>query len=236
MLKDYQIGPTSKRNYRGFLPRDLVHKRHKIQDPSAIDDEPDYLFVVSKKRASFLVDQLREMGLNVKQFQSVNKPSHLVLVIYFPDELLDQMGELLEVDVRLLNFNRTYPFKNHADDLYESFNAREKHLIMLKIFEQEIDLDYYQKIGIIKEHFPLHDPHREDIEDSWNRYRTRLFFGFITGSYLKSMQPLNFIANYYGEKLGFYFAWLTFYTSWLLIPAVPGIVLFAYQLINMFAL
>ena len=33
--------------------------------------------------------------------------------------------------------------------------------------------------------------------------------------------------------MGFYFAWLTFYTSWLLIPAIPGIALFIYQMINL---
>ena len=54
--------------------------------------------------------------------------------------------------------------------------------------------------------------------------------GFITGNYEKYMQPLNFIANYYGEKMAFYYAWLTFYTTWLIIPAVPGVALFAYQL------
>lgn len=44
------------------------------------------------------------------------------------------------------------------------------------------------------------------------------------------MQPLNLIANYYGEHMAFYFAWLHFYTSWLLIIAVPGLVLFIYQM------
>ena len=45
------------------------------------------------------------------------------------------------------------------------------------------------------------------------------------------MQPLHFIANYYGEKMAFYYAWLLFYTSWLMIPAIPGIALFIYQMI-----
>jgi hypothetical protein len=31
--------------------------------------------------------------------------------------------------------------------------------------------------------------------------------------------------------MGFYFAWLMFYTSWLMIPAIPGIILFIYQMI-----
>jgi len=30
--------------------------------------------------------------------------------------------------------------------------------------------------------------------------------------------------------MGMYYAWLMFYTSWLLVPAVPGIILFLYQM------
>jgi hypothetical protein len=86
----------------------------------------------------------------------------------------------------------------------------------------------YKKIGIIVEHFPLHDAFKNQIFDSWAKYRLKLSIGFITGNYIKYMQPLNFIANYYGEKTGFYFAWLTFYTAWLAIPAVPGLALFIY--------
>jgi anoctamin-7 len=50
----------------------------------------------------------------------------------------------------------------------------------------------------------------------------------MSGDYIKYFQPITFVANYYGEKVGFYLAFLMFYTSWLLIPAVPGLALFIY--------
>ena len=39
------------------------------------------------------------------------------------------------------------------------------------------------------------------------------------------MQPLNFIKEYYGEKFGFYFAWLIHYTGWLMFAAIVGSIL-----------
>ena len=39
------------------------------------------------------------------------------------------------------------------------------------------------------------------------------------------MQPLNFIKDYYGEKFGFYFAWLIHYTGWLIPIALIGFIL-----------
>ena len=45
------------------------------------------------------------------------------------------------------------------------------------------------------------------------------------------MQPINFVAYYYGEKFGFYFAWLVHYTALLLIPGIVGAVIFGYQFV-----
>ena len=42
-------------------------------------------------------------------------------------------------------------------------------------------------------------------------------------------QPLDRIAAYYGETVAFYFAWLEFYTQWLVAPAVAGALLFLGQ-------
>lgn len=47
----------------------------------------------------------------------------------------------------------------------------------------------------------------------------------IANGFKRNMQPLNFIKDYFGEKMGFYFAWLIHYTGWLMIPSIFGLIL-----------
>ncbi len=58
-----------------------------------------------------------------------------ILVIYFSDDTLDKMAEILELKVKLLDSNVAIEFKNHAEDMYEQFEARQKQYLMMKIFE-----------------------------------------------------------------------------------------------------
>ena len=45
-------------------------------------------------------------------------------------------------------------------------------------------------------------------------------------------QPLDDVAHYYGESIAFYFAWLAFYTRWLIIPSGIGLICFCLQIGN----
>jgi len=40
-------------------------------------------------------------------------------VIYFADDTLDKMAEILELKVRLLDIGQAIEFKNHAQELFE---------------------------------------------------------------------------------------------------------------------
>jgi hypothetical protein len=43
-------------------------------------------------------------------------------------------------------------------------------------------------------------------------------------------QPLDQIAEYYGESVAFYFAWVAFFSRWLFLPSVLGLIVFAVQI------
>ena len=44
---------------------------------------------------------------------------------------------------------------------------------------------------------------------------------------------MNFpLRQYFGEKVGLYFCWLGFYTSWLIVPSVVGVICFIYGVLT----
>uniref|UniRef100_A0A4W5M7S6 Anoctamin n=1 Tax=Hucho hucho TaxID=62062 RepID=A0A4W5M7S6_9TELE len=78
--------------------------------------------------------------------------------------------------------------------------------------------------------FPLHEgtfelPEYEVRPDELNQ-RQVLFQYWARWSKWYKYQPLDHIREYFGEKIALYFAWLGFYTAWLLPAAVVGAFVF----------
>ena len=65
----------------------------------------------------------------------------------------------------------------------------------------------------------LKEEPREELRRTWAKY-----------SMWYKHQPIEKIRDYFGEKIGFYFAWLGAYTTWLVVPSVVGVLVFIYGL------
>jgi anoctamin-10/anoctamin-7 len=77
----------------------------------------------------------------------------------------------------------------------------------------ELDLGRLEDEGIIEAFYPLHcDEEKQQLKQAW-----------MVRCALPNQQPLDEIKDYFGEKIGLYFAWLAHYTTWLAVPAVLGL-------------
>ncbi|KAL1922354.1 uncharacterized protein VTP21DRAFT_9893 [Calcarisporiella thermophila] len=85
------------------------------------------------------------------------------------------------------------------------------------------------KQGVYQQLYPIHDgPHRlkNATTDSTN-LRAWLFTNWaLRFERIFGPEPYDTIREYFGEKIGLYFAWLGFYTSWLWIASVIGLISF----------
>ncbi|XP_070190756.1 anoctamin-4-like isoform X3 [Littorina saxatilis] len=82
--------------------------------------------------------------------------------------------------------------------------------------------------GFYEAAYPLHEGHWK--AGSADNERKLLFDYWAWWKNCFKFQPLDYIRNYFGEKIGLYFAWLGFYTSMLIPASIMGLIVFIYGL------
>ncbi|GLE06180.1 hypothetical protein PINS_up015391 [Pythium insidiosum] len=79
-----------------------------------------------------------------------------------------------------------------------------------------LNLEILEKNKCLVASFPLHEYEElSALKPKW-----------INWSAAPWSQPIHDIKDYFGEKVGLYFAWLGHYTTWLIAPSIVGILLF----------
>ena len=130
-------------------------------------------------------------------------------------------------------------------------------LIRLKIKDGGAELDTNTELGsYISQRFPLH-AHATlnqlkhcwvtfwkagspgDTSPGWSPVTNPLFStanfcysGVLSVAKAALDQPLDAIAEYYGDRIAFYFAFVAYYTRWLVVPSVLGSLVFVCQLLK----
>ncbi|XP_036388323.1 anoctamin-7 isoform X2 [Megalops cyprinoides] len=132
--------------------------------------------------------------------------------------------------------------ENH--DTY--FTNTQRHRIVYEILARtlygkrkwaEVGVERLLREGAYTAAFPLHEgpfelPGYEISPEELNQ-RQILFYYWARWSKWYKYQPLDHIREYFGEKIALYFAWLGFYTVWLLPAAVVGTVVFVSGIMTM---
>ncbi|XP_009081914.1 PREDICTED: anoctamin-7 [Acanthisitta chloris] len=170
--------------------------------------------------------------------------------------MLQQLGipNLLAQEVpNLPPDHYTCPFKANklhwflgSDDQDTFFSITQRHQILYEILattqygpcrEREVGLDQLLSQNVFTAAFPLHEgPYRLHTEQTGaGSQRQVLFQYWARWRNWNKYQPLEHVRKYFGEKVAFYFAWLGFYTGWLLPAAVVGTVVFVTGIFLMFS-
>ncbi|CAH1799995.1 unnamed protein product, partial [Owenia fusiformis] len=96
----------------------------------------------------------------------------------------------------------------------------------------KIGIDKLVSNGAYTAHFPLHDgkftSEHSILTNGAANDRHLLYETWARPGVWYKHQPLDLIRNYFGEKVGIYFAWLGFYTGMLIPASLVGLAVFIY--------
>jgi hypothetical protein len=118
-------------------------------------------------------------------------------------------------------------------ELFEPFRSLQRQQVVLDIIQKNVNVKIHVRRGNLAAVFPLHDASgcrniiRQWVKTDANVRVFQPFWGNSMHQFLRERRTHQYemlwpILTYFGEKHAFYYAFVTFYTAWLLLIAVPG--------------
>ncbi|XP_054426387.1 anoctamin-7 [Pteronotus mesoamericanus] len=124
-----------------------------------------------------------------------------------------------------------------SDNQDTFFTCTQRHQILFEVLAKTpyghekrglFGIEQLLSQGVFRAAFPLHEgPYTLPPEGTQTlNQRQILFWHWARWRTWHKYQPLDHVRRYFGEKVALYFAWLGFYTGWLLPAAVVGALVF----------
>ncbi|XP_034024589.1 anoctamin-7 [Thalassophryne amazonica] len=128
-----------------------------------------------------------------------------------------------------------------SEDRENFFKTTQRHQVLYEILARtpygcvnkgEVGIDRMLSEGVFTAAYPLHEgdymPPSPFTSPQALSLRQILFAYWAQWSCWRRYQPLDHIREYFGEKIALYFAWLGFYTGWLLPASIIGTLVFLF--------
>ncbi|KAI9531133.1 hypothetical protein NQZ68_000628 [Dissostichus eleginoides] len=195
------------------------------------------------------VQNLESAGLVMEKAQQnldLNTSARVMKRLCIPNMMMESVPnrplDYYTCAFRKSKMNRFLGCDNH--DTY--FTNTQRHRVVYEILARtvygkrkraEVGVDRLVNEGVYTAAFPLHEgsfklPKYEIRPDELNQRQILHHYWSRWCKWYK-YQPLDHIREYFGEKIALYFAWLGFYTAWLLPAAVIGTLVFVSGVMSM---
>ncbi|CAD8086171.1 unnamed protein product [Paramecium sonneborni] len=187
---------------------------------------------------------LEQQFYNIQQKKNFEKG----MFKYLPIESIDKQYTYycLKVDEKLKNLiaNETKmmiynsreaylcPFNIQIQEQFENFHHVHDQQILQTLLYDEFDIDQFINDGLLIEHFPLHDEEEKElILKFWKNERFHILFEPFQLR-RSSSRTFSALSSYFGAEIGMFFVFLCFFTTWLFLPAVPGLLIGIFHFID----
>ncbi|RLN56328.1 hypothetical protein BBJ28_00001546 [Nothophytophthora sp. Chile5] len=155
------------------------------------------------------------------------------IVVSATKEVLVRHAQTLQLKVKHRGSSVRSKYDASSPELFEPFRSLQRQQVILNVIQRDLNLKKHLLKGNLKAIFPLHDaPGCRNIVRHWgySDIHQRIFQPF-TGNSLEQFllerrehqyEMLWPLLTYFGEKHAFYYAFVAFYTAWLLPIAFVG--------------
>ena len=157
-----------------------------------------------------------------------------MVLVYFSDDILNREAEEQELLIQLQDKYQCIRFTDAGRAQFRRFRGAEQYRLIQSIFKKEFNIQTLIDGNVVYEHFMLHTQKKYEIVDSFARNQRALMWSMLSmgRSFQNYFEPINLIADYYGEKYALYLAFFIHHMAWLIPLTVLGGILFIWHFIN----